>query len=259
MGVAVVVLARTSEPPCFSVIPIPARQPALSAGSRSPKSYVEDARRGVTALAAGDLAGAKRALEAARAVSHPSLDDQADTLFLAGELALARRDAETAVAAFEGLLDVGPPSHDGYDVRVRLGLAEVHRGRLAAAEDHLRRAAAFDPTRVEPHALLAELYGTEQRADDQLAELEAAFRLDPQTDARWAPRCDYRPCDDLCHAGPATDGPTRQALVSGSPGSPGSTGARAAGFTELSPFRNRIGSAIGHAAGRAACSIAKER
>ena len=39
----------------------------------------------------------------------PSPDDQADTLFLAGEIALARRDADAAVAAFEGLLDVGPP------------------------------------------------------------------------------------------------------------------------------------------------------
>ncbi len=34
---AVVRLARTSEPPCFSVIPIPASSPALPA--RSPGSY----------------------------------------------------------------------------------------------------------------------------------------------------------------------------------------------------------------------------
>ncbi len=33
---ALVVLARTSEPPCFSVMAIPARQPALSAGSLRP-------------------------------------------------------------------------------------------------------------------------------------------------------------------------------------------------------------------------------
>src|SRR5205807_7107304 len=37
-GVAVVVLARTSEPPCFSVIDIPAMSPALDDGSRRPKS-----------------------------------------------------------------------------------------------------------------------------------------------------------------------------------------------------------------------------
>ena len=38
-AVAVVVLARTSEPPCFSVIPMPASSPRLVAGARSPKSY----------------------------------------------------------------------------------------------------------------------------------------------------------------------------------------------------------------------------
>ena len=37
-GTARVVLARTSEPPCFSVIDMPASSPALSLGSRSPKS-----------------------------------------------------------------------------------------------------------------------------------------------------------------------------------------------------------------------------
>jgi len=147
------------------------------------KSAHEAARRGVAALATGDLEGAKRALAAARAAPHPSPDDQADTLFLAGEIALARRDAEAAVAAFEGLLDGGAASHDGYDVQVRLALAEIHRKRQAAAEAHLRRAVGFDPARVEPHALLAELYGSEQRAADQLGELEAAFRLDPQNDA----------------------------------------------------------------------------
>jgi len=68
-------------------------------------------------------------------------------------------------------------------VRVRLALAEIHRQRPAAAEEHLRRAIAFDPARVEPHALLAELYGQAMRPSDRLAELEAAIRLDPQTDA----------------------------------------------------------------------------
>ena len=147
------------------------------------RSAHREARRGVAALAAGDLEGAKRALTAARVVPHPSIDDRADTLFLAGEIALARRDAEAAIAAFEGLLDVGPPSHDGYDVQVRLALGEIHRQRPAAAEAHLRRAIEFDRARVEPHALLAELYASQQRAADQLTELEAAFRLDPQNDA----------------------------------------------------------------------------
>ena len=41
---------------------------------------------------------------------------------------------------------------------------------------------SFDPSRVEPHALLAELFKSQQRIPDRLAELEAALRLDPQTD-----------------------------------------------------------------------------
>ena len=38
-GVATVVLARTSEPPCFSVMPMPASSPRLPSGARSPGSY----------------------------------------------------------------------------------------------------------------------------------------------------------------------------------------------------------------------------
>ena len=52
-----------------------------------------------------------------------------------------------------------------------------------AAEAHLRRAVDFVPTRVEPRALLAELYGDQQREPDRLAALEAALRLDPMNDA----------------------------------------------------------------------------
>ncbi len=38
-GTARVVFARTSEPPCFSVIDIPAMIPRFSVGTRSPNSY----------------------------------------------------------------------------------------------------------------------------------------------------------------------------------------------------------------------------
>ena len=106
--------------------------------------------------AAGDLDEASQALERARALPQPSLDEQADTLFLAGEIALARRDADAAIAAFEGLLDLGPPPHDGYDVRVRLALAEIHRKRLRrrrgapAARDRLRSHRASSRTRCSP-------------------------------------------------------------------------------------------------------------
>jgi len=73
------------------------------------------------------------------------------------------------------------PDRDGYDVRVRLALAEIHRKNPTAAEQHLRRAIAFDPTRVEPHALLVELYTDEHREADKLAEMDAALALEPQS------------------------------------------------------------------------------
>jgi hypothetical protein len=38
VGVAVLLMARTSEPPCFSVIDMPASSPALPLGSASPGS-----------------------------------------------------------------------------------------------------------------------------------------------------------------------------------------------------------------------------
>jgi predicted Zn-dependent protease len=159
----------------------------LPAGAAPSSAAREQARAGVAALARADLDGANQALARARAlVNQPakpaSVDDQADTLFLSGEIALAKRDAAAAVAAFEGILTLTPP-HDGYDLRVRLALAEIHRQRAAEAEAHLRRAIAFDPTRVEPRALLAELLGKQQRTADRLTELETALRLEPQTDA----------------------------------------------------------------------------
>jgi tetratricopeptide (TPR) repeat protein len=153
----------------------------------------EWAAAGLAALKTGDLDGARKALDKARAVAQPPPEDQADVLFLAGEIALARRDADAAVAAFEGLLGVPATAQrataareiivDGYDVRVRLGLAEIRRKRPAAAEAHLRRAIDFDPTRVEPHVLLAELYKDQQRVADRLGALAAALRLEPQNDA----------------------------------------------------------------------------
>ncbi len=134
------------------------RERAVSAGSRRPQ---------------GGRGGAGARADAPRAPA-PSTNTAAAILFLTGELALADRQAEPAVAAFERLLALG--GHDGYDVRVRLALAEIHRKNAAAAEQHLRRAIAFDPTRVEPHALLVELYGEQRREADQLAEMDAALR-----------------------------------------------------------------------------------
>src|SRR4029079_1029322 len=160
--------------------PPPVRPGAAPAAAKTATAR-DWASRGRGAPRVGDLAEATKAVERARAVPQPPPDEQADTLFLAGEIALARRDADAAVAAFEGLLG-GAPALDGYAVRVRLGLAEIHRKKSAAAEAHLRRAIELDPSRLEPHALLAELYKSQQRTPDRLVELAAAVHLDPQTD-----------------------------------------------------------------------------
>ena len=125
-------------------------------GARRPRRRRAPTTRppaGIAALAAGDLDGARRALERARAhaVARPSLDGEADTLFLAAEIALARRDADAAIAALQGLLSLGPSPRDGYDVQVRLGLAEIHRKDLArrrgapAARGRLRSDAGRAP------------------------------------------------------------------------------------------------------------------
>ena len=45
-GTALVVLARTSEPPCFSVIAMPARQPGFWSAGRSLPSYWSEVKRG---------------------------------------------------------------------------------------------------------------------------------------------------------------------------------------------------------------------
>jgi tetratricopeptide (TPR) repeat protein len=141
------------------------------------------AQAGLAALAEGDVPAARAALARAQALPRGGVAGEAAVLFLTGELALGRRDADAALGAFSALLALQPPSQDGYDVRVRLALAEIHRKNPAAAEAHLLKAVAFDPSRVEPHALLAELYGDQRRDADRGAEIEASLRLEAQTAA----------------------------------------------------------------------------
>ena len=162
---------------------LPPRDAAARTAAAAPRDAGAQAGLGLAALAAGDRATARAALARARAL-HPTKDAElAATYFLAGELALAAQDAPAAAAAFTGVLALGP-AFDGYDVRVRLALAELHRNELAATETHLRRAIAFDDSRVEPHALLAELYAEHGREADRAVELEAALLLEPQNATR---------------------------------------------------------------------------
>jgi tetratricopeptide (TPR) repeat protein len=155
--------------------------PARDLADKRDAAAISEVETGLAGLASGDRKAAEEAL--ARALAAAGKDARPDVaaaiLFLTGELALAARQAEPAVTAFEKLLAID--GHDGYDVRVRLALAEIHRKNSGAAERHLRRAIEFDPTRVEPRALLVELYGEAHREADRLVEMDAALALEPQS------------------------------------------------------------------------------
>jgi Tfp pilus assembly protein PilF len=159
------------------------RDEAARQAAAAPRDPGAEARLGLAALAAGDRSAARAALARARALHSTEDAAQAATFFLAGELALGAQDAAAAAAAFGGVLALGP-AFDGYDVRVRLALAELHENDLGATETNLRRAAAFDDSRVEPHALLAELFAQHGREADRATELEAALALEPQNATR---------------------------------------------------------------------------
>jgi len=161
------------------------RAPAVAAreAAAAPRDAGAQARLGLESLARADRPAARAALARARALRPTKSEDEATVLFLAGELALGAQDAPAAAAALTGVLALGA-AFDGYDVRVRLALAELHRGDLAATESNLRRAIAFDDSRVEPHALLAELFAQHGREADRAAELEAALALEPQNATR---------------------------------------------------------------------------
>jgi tetratricopeptide (TPR) repeat protein len=160
-----------------------ARAAAAREAAAAARDAGAQARLGLEALARADRPAARAALSRARALRPTKSEDEAAVFFLAGALALGAQDAAAAAAAFTGVLALGP-AFDGYDVRVRLALAELHRGDLAATESNLRRAIAFDDSRVEPHALLAELFAQHGREADRAAELEAALELEPQNATR---------------------------------------------------------------------------
>src|SRR5258708_7812823 len=159
------------------------RRPRAEAERRAteaPRDIRAQVELGIAALAEGDQKAAAAAL--ARAAALPPRDDEVPgLLFLTGELALARRDADQAVTALSALLALPDGRGDGYDVRVRLALAEVHRKNQSRAELHLRNAIAFDDARVEAHALLTALPCDKGRGDDKLAEQEATLRLESQS------------------------------------------------------------------------------
>lgn len=189
-------VATTTQSSTPSVPPTP--RPAASHPAD------REAQRALADLRAGDTAAAAQALERARTT--PGGSQRKAVLFATGELALASRNADEARAAFLGLLAFAPNGGndsggsaraegpharadsevgdgDGYDVRVRLALAEIHLGDLPAAEAHLKRAITFDPGSAEATGLMVELLGDPawhgSRDEDRLRAIRATLRLEP--------------------------------------------------------------------------------
>ena len=160
------------------------RVPAGHAGRDRRTAPTTRPRAGIAALAGGRSATAPRRRSSAPAPCPARRSTAKPTrCFWPARSRSPGATPTPPIAALRGLLSLGPSPRDGYDVQVRLGLAEIHRKDLLAAEAHLRHAVDFVPTRVEPRALLAELYGDQQREPDRLAALEGALRLDPMNDA----------------------------------------------------------------------------
>jgi cellulose synthase operon protein C len=176
----------------------PSSAPSDTQPPVSPEERADaEARLGLVKLRGGEIDAATRALERARALA-PSANVRS-VMFLTGELALALRRADQARDAFLKMLaesskegprpqsaaadDNSEHGCDGYDLRVRLALVEIHRHELAAAEQHLKRAMQFDPGNAQATGLLVELLGDPawqgKRDDDRLLAIADTLRLEP--------------------------------------------------------------------------------
>ena len=77
---AVVVLARTSEPPCFSVIAMPKITPSLVAGSRSSGSYTVESSFGSHSAASSGLSRSEGTTACAIEMGQPWPDSIWETI-----------------------------------------------------------------------------------------------------------------------------------------------------------------------------------
>ena len=71
VGSAVVVLVLTSDPPCFSVIPMPIKAPDFSSAGRNDGSYSVDSRRGSQTLLSSGAIRSVGTDEAVIEIGHP--------------------------------------------------------------------------------------------------------------------------------------------------------------------------------------------
>ena len=100
---------------------------------------------------------------------------------LLGDVALARADTTQAVAEYEQAVELGPA--DGV-LHYRYARLLADDGRLADAEQELRRAIALEPLFAPPYlalALVLDTRGNRTEAQQQYRHyLESTYRNDPR-------------------------------------------------------------------------------
>lgn len=87
---------------------------------------------------------------------------------------LTSSDPKAARAEYETLLQQGT---DGYAIRIALGRLSAMGGDMEAAIRHLNEAKLWDADRVEPYALLMQIYEAKEQRPELLKETEAYLDL----------------------------------------------------------------------------------
>jgi len=126
---------------------------------------------GVSLQSTGKTAEAIREFEAGLALA----PDYADPMTQLVLLDLAAGKPASALERVNQQIARAPQSGPLYDL---LGLVQAARNDVAAAEAAYRRAVQLQPSLVDAHVRLAELYDATGRFDPAIAEADAARRLD---------------------------------------------------------------------------------
>jgi tetratricopeptide (TPR) repeat protein len=83
---------------------------------------------------------------------------------------------EKALAEIQRVIQINPRYLDAYTLA---GTFLIRLGRLAEAEQVLRRSLSLDPAQANPHLELADIYHAQGKSQEEGQELELARRIDP--------------------------------------------------------------------------------
>jgi Tfp pilus assembly protein PilF len=145
----------------------------ISWPQRDPSLWALDAyNSGWQALESNNLALAEKKL----AVAYAYVPDNSETLFALGNLRLAQRKTDDALAFYWAVLSIDP-KHKG--ALNNLGVIALDARDYANAESWFRRAAQIDPANAKTHFLLAKTFLGKGNREAAQAEIDAALRLKP--------------------------------------------------------------------------------